>query len=94
MTVQVGEFANFVGSHFWNFQDELIGLAAAPLGDAVFKNQHLNMDVLYRSGETQQVEYLTLCCVNEKKVIELSLHILQCRKRTSQHTMRKCLPFS
>ncbi|XP_022977534.1 protein misato homolog 1 isoform X1 [Cucurbita maxima] len=54
VTVQVGEFANFVGSHFWNFQDELIGLAAAPLGDAVFKNQHLNMDVLYRSGETQQ----------------------------------------
>ncbi|XP_031743901.1 protein misato homolog 1 isoform X2 [Cucumis sativus] len=54
VTVQVGEFANFVGSHFWNFQDELIGLAADPLGDAVFKNQHLNMDVLYRSGETQQ----------------------------------------
>ncbi|XP_022133260.1 protein misato homolog 1 isoform X3 [Momordica charantia] len=54
VTIQVGEFANFVGSHFWNFQDELIGLAADPLGDAVFKNQHLNMDVLYRSGETQQ----------------------------------------
>ncbi|CAK9320371.1 unnamed protein product [Citrullus colocynthis] len=54
VTVQVGEFANFVGSHFWNFQDELIGLAVDPFGDAVFQNQHLNMDVLYRSGETQQ----------------------------------------
>ena len=24
MTIQVGGFANFIGSHFWNFQVELI----------------------------------------------------------------------
>ncbi|KAJ4821873.1 hypothetical protein Tsubulata_026841 [Turnera subulata] len=56
VTVQVGGFANFIGSHFWNFQDELLGLAADPESDPVYKNQmqHLNMDTLYRSGETQQ----------------------------------------
>lgn len=54
MTMQVGGFANFIGSHFWNFQDELLGLAADPSGDPVFKNHSLNMDVLYRTGETQQ----------------------------------------
>ncbi|XP_020217221.1 protein misato homolog 1 isoform X1 [Cajanus cajan] len=54
VTIQVGDFANFVGSHFWNFQDELLGLAGDPSADSVFKNQDLNMDVLYRSGETQQ----------------------------------------
>ncbi|KAL2348418.1 hypothetical protein Fmac_002418 [Flemingia macrophylla] len=54
VTIQVGDFANFVGSHFWNFQDELLGLAGDPSADSVFKNQDLNMDVLYRSGETHQ----------------------------------------
>ncbi|TKY70544.1 misato-like protein 1 [Spatholobus suberectus] len=54
VTIQVGDFANFVGAHFWNFQDELLGLAGDPSTDSVFKNQDLNMDVLYRTGETQQ----------------------------------------
>uniref|UniRef100_A0A0D3FG15 DML1/Misato tubulin domain-containing protein n=1 Tax=Oryza barthii TaxID=65489 RepID=A0A0D3FG15_9ORYZ len=54
VTVQVGGFANYVGSHFWNFQDELLGLADDPDADPVFKNDALDMDVLYRSGETHQ----------------------------------------
>ncbi|GAV89054.1 Misat_Myo_SegII domain-containing protein [Cephalotus follicularis] len=54
VSIQVGGFANFVGSHFWNFQDELLGLAADPNADLVFKNQDLNMDVLYRTGVTQK----------------------------------------
>lgn len=54
MTIQIGDYANFIGSHFWNFQDELLGLAEDPQGDEVFKNQGLTMDVLYRTGETQQ----------------------------------------
>lgn len=54
MTIQVGQFANFVGSHFWNFQDELLGLAGDPQSDPVFKKQHIDMDILYRSGETHQ----------------------------------------
>ncbi|CAN6487029.1 unnamed protein product [Victoria cruziana] len=54
LTIQVGGFSNFIGSHFWNFQDELLGLADEPHGDAIFKNPGLDMDVLYRSGETQK----------------------------------------
>ncbi|XP_011092123.1 protein misato homolog 1 isoform X1 [Sesamum indicum] len=54
VTIQVGSYANFVGSHFWNFQDELLGLADSPTGDQIFRSHGLNMDVLYRTGETQQ----------------------------------------
>ncbi|WVZ90724.1 hypothetical protein U9M48_037003 [Paspalum notatum var. saurae] len=54
VTVQVGGFANFVGSHFWNFQDELLGLADDPSADPMFRNAALDMDILYRAGETHQ----------------------------------------
>lgn len=54
VTIQVGGFANFVGSHFWNFQDELLGLAGDPHSYPSFKNHSLDMDILYRTGETQQ----------------------------------------
>ncbi|GFP99508.1 protein misato homolog 1 [Phtheirospermum japonicum] len=54
VTIQVGSYANFVGSHFWNFQDELLGLADSPDSDQIFTSNELNMDVLYRTGETQQ----------------------------------------
>ncbi|XP_042004836.1 protein misato homolog 1-like isoform X1 [Salvia splendens] len=54
VTIQAGNYANFVGSHFWNFQDELLGLADSTESDQIFKSHGLNMDVLYRPGETQQ----------------------------------------
>lgn len=54
VSIQVGGFANFVGSHFWNFQDELLGLADDLESDPTFKNHGLNMDVLYRCGETHE----------------------------------------
>ncbi|CAN1834869.1 Protein misato homolog 1 [Linum perenne] len=56
VTIQVGGYANFVGSHFWNFQDELLGLFDDPDSDPAFLNhqQYLNMDVLFRTGETQK----------------------------------------
>lgn len=54
VTIQVGDYANYVGSHFWNFQDELLGLAGDPQADSVFKNHDLNMDVFYRTGHTLQ----------------------------------------
>ncbi|KAK9044558.1 hypothetical protein V6N11_058456 [Hibiscus sabdariffa] len=41
-TVQVGGFANFISSHFWNSQP--------PYGDPIFRTRSLNMDVLYRTG--------------------------------------------
>lgn len=37
-------------------KDELLGLADSPESDQVFKSHGLNMDVLYRTGETQQVD--------------------------------------
>ncbi|WOG93119.1 hypothetical protein DCAR_0312400 [Daucus carota subsp. sativus] len=54
VTIQAGSFANFIGSHFWNFQDELLGLAENSQADSAFKDQCIDMDVLYRTGETQQ----------------------------------------
>lgn len=39
-------------------KDELLGLAGDPDSDPVFKNHGLNMDVLYRTGETQEVKYI------------------------------------
>ncbi|KAK4851410.1 hypothetical protein QYF36_014859 [Acer negundo] len=42
VTIQLGGFANFIGSHFWNFQDELLGLASDPESDPVFKNPYRN----------------------------------------------------
>jgi hypothetical protein len=54
VTIQVGSYANYIGSHFWNFQDELLGLAEDPQADLVFKNHSCDMDVLYRSGETHK----------------------------------------
>lgn len=43
---------------WWLFflKDELLGLVEAPQGDPIFKNSSLDMDVLYRAGETQQVD--------------------------------------
>lgn len=41
-------------------KDELLGLAADPYADSVFRNQHINMDVFYRTGETQQVHIFIL----------------------------------
>ncbi|XP_072987777.1 uncharacterized protein [Typha latifolia] len=54
VTIQVGDFANYIGSHFWNFQDELLGLADEPDSDPVFRRPSLDMDILYRTGETRQ----------------------------------------
>lgn len=45
-------------TQYWTLKDELLGLAESPESDEVFKNHSLDMDVLYRTGETQQVSYL------------------------------------
>lgn len=61
VTLQFGNYANFVGAHFWNFQDELLGRAEAtttsPSGNAGPSSGLLDVesDVLFRVGETQQV---------------------------------------
>lgn len=37
-------------------KDELLGLASDPHAEPLFRNQHTNMDVLYRTGETPRVK--------------------------------------
>ncbi|MCO5596855.1 hypothetical protein L7F22_050925 [Adiantum nelumboides] len=54
IAVQVGTYANFVGSHFWNLQDEFLGLRNDPDADPYLANSGVNFDVLYRVGETTQ----------------------------------------
>lgn len=43
-------------------KDELLGLAQEPDGDPIYKNMPLDMDVLYRAGETQEVGFYYLFC--------------------------------
>uniref|UniRef100_A0A0E0BSC8 DML1/Misato tubulin domain-containing protein n=1 Tax=Oryza glumipatula TaxID=40148 RepID=A0A0E0BSC8_9ORYZ len=78
VTVQVGGFANYVGSHFWNFQDELLGLADDPDADPVFKNDALDMDVLYRSGETHQHTMLDFTRVYPHTALVWCRLVLEC----------------
>ncbi|KAI5063293.1 hypothetical protein GOP47_0021840 [Adiantum capillus-veneris] len=54
ISIQVGGYANFVGSHFWNLQDELLGLQNDDERNSCFSNCGVNFDVLYRTGETRQ----------------------------------------
>mmetsp|Transcript_50127 Transcript_50127/g.160536 ORF Transcript_50127/g.160536 Transcript_50127/m.160536 type:complete len:80 (+) Transcript_50127:1979-2218(+) len=53
ITLQIGNYANWVGSHFWNFQDEIIGLSEVE-GDTGHLAASINSDVLYRTGETRK----------------------------------------
>lgn len=48
-------------------KDELLGLAEDPYANSVFKKQHLDMDVLYRTGETQQVKFV--CLISAVKLL-------------------------
>lgn len=51
LTLQLGSFANYVGTHYWNFQDELLGLQERE--DAVgAAAAQIDSGVLYRAGET------------------------------------------
>lgn len=54
ITIQIGGYANFVGSHFWNFQDELLGLESEQSEDPILSKSGTIFDVLYRVGETRQ----------------------------------------
>lgn len=45
---------------FHVLKDELLGLADSPESDPIFKSHGLNMDIVYRTGETQQVGHFKL----------------------------------
>ena len=64
ITLQLGPFSNFVGSHFWNVQDD----ARHPVGydeggDPLYEDQQANAEHLYRSSGrgTQLTPRLVLC---------------------------------
>lgn len=50
ITLQLGSFANYVGAHYWNFQDELLGLQEQADGRGAASQ--IDSDVLFRRGET------------------------------------------
>lgn len=57
-------------------KDELLGLAADPYADPVFRNQNLNMDVLYRTGETPQVEIFYIKLQSAKFLFYFSIELM------------------
>ena len=50
VTLQIGHYANFVGTHLWNAQESLFAY-----NDADSQKVQLDHDVLFRSGETLHV---------------------------------------
>ena len=34
ITIQIGSFSNYVGSHFWNFQDDIFGYCTNETADS------------------------------------------------------------
>mgnify|MGYP002882577044 FL=1 len=75
VTLQFGQYANHVGAHFWNFQDELIGLSTpseelenVEEEEVTRKNALANQnrfnaidhECLYRQGETRRGEIVQM----------------------------------
>jgi hypothetical protein len=52
ITLQFGHYANFVGSHYWNIQDELISRNEALVNAG--KRPEIGTDDLFRTGITQE----------------------------------------
>ncbi|KAF5828118.1 Misato segment II tubulin-like domain-containing protein [Dunaliella salina] len=52
ITLQLGNYANYVGTHFWNLQDELIGFSGRE--DWWRYTAAVDSDVLYAAGEDRQ----------------------------------------
>ena len=50
MTLQLGGFANYVGAHFWNTQDEASGLADTEQGAG---HAAVDAGVLYRQANSR-----------------------------------------
>ena len=63
ITCQIGPFSNWVGSHFWNTQDD----ARHPLshdvsGDAIFDDEQADAAVLYRASPRSQLMPRLIVC--------------------------------
>ena len=52
ITLQFGSYSNYIGSHFWNAQDELLGEAYGAGGGADGAGAgEVDAGVLFRAGE-------------------------------------------
>ncbi|BDA46653.1 Protein misato homolog 1 [Coccomyxa sp. Obi] len=52
ITIQAGSFANFTGAHYWNFQDELLGLSESQ--ETGHTAAQVDPNVLFTQTETRQ----------------------------------------
>ena len=53
ITLQLGPYANWVGAHFWNIQDESLHPALDEHGDPVHEEDDADPSVLYRAGSSR-----------------------------------------
>lgn len=59
MTLQLGGYANYIGSHFWNMQEECMSYDME--GERSLENSEIRADILWRqSGETVVPRLMTL----------------------------------
>jgi hypothetical protein len=55
ITIQIGHYSNFVGTHFWNYQDELLAIHGQNFLENDKNNEELcNFSELYRFGQNQE----------------------------------------
>ena len=51
ITLQLGNFSNFLGAHFWNIQDSTLAEELGADGEPVVHPGHAEPSVLYRRAE-------------------------------------------
>ena len=62
VTCQIGPFANWVGAHYWNTQDDARHPASYDeSGDPMFDGEQADSAVLYRSSQSQLTPRLIVC---------------------------------
>ena len=52
VTLQCGTYANYIGAHYWNLQEEYIQ------ANQNVQQMEINADMLFRQGETQHVSHI------------------------------------
>ena len=63
ITLQLGNFSNFLGAHFWNIQECGLDPELGADGEPVVQPGHAEPSVLYRQGRKEQERHprLVLC---------------------------------
>ncbi len=51
ITLQFGDYSNFVGTHYWNFQEEYLNT----LNEHGVGNPEIDLNLCYRFGESKTV---------------------------------------